>query len=424
MIVFYNIVQVAVLLLLWPLILLVVVGRAKYRARMPARLGLGLDRYLAQLPAGRPRIWIHVLSLGEARSALSLVRALRQRYPGATLLFSCTTTAGERFVRSLADFPIDRLIPFPLDLYPVTRRFIGAIRPDLFVLVETDFWPNLLHGLQRAAIPAVLVNGRISEGSYTRYRRLRPLFLPLFASFRVLALQRRLDMERMAELGVKRQRLRVLGNLKYDAVLPTAVRPFAREDFAIGSHRLVWIAGSTHPGEEEIVCAVFQRLRHAFPALFLIIAPRAVERADEVERLVRRHDLAVSRRSSGMEADNQVMVLDTMGELAGLYAIADIAFVGGSMVAEGGHNPLEPAVFGVPVFFGVHMEDFADVVEEMMAEGCAEEVGDAEELAEKIAPLLADEVLRKEWGTTARTFVTARQGVNDRYLDLIGEALS
>lgn len=425
MIFFYNLLQILGFCLLWPLVLLVVACKAKYRLRIPKRLGLGLGSLLADIGRGKPRIWIHALSVGEVASAASFVRSLRQHYPHASLLFSAATSSGRRYAQNISDFPVDAIIPFPLDLYPVTLRFIRTVRPDLFVLIETDFWPNFLHGLRREKVPALLVNGRISQKSYTRYSAFQPFFLPMFNSFQVLAMQRRQDMEKMIELGVDPARLMVLGNLKYDAVLPSAaVRPCTRADFTIGPDRVVFLAGSTHDGEEEIVCAVFQKLLRRFPLLFLVIAPRNVERSDSVVKLVRQMGLSVARRSKGVAGEDQVMVLDTMGELAGLYAVADLAFVGGSMVDQGGHNPLEPAVFGVPVFFGMHMEDFADVAEEMMAEQCARQVQTADQLLEGISGLLLDEKLRKKTGNAARVFVSSRQGVNLRHMELIERVLS
>ncbi|MFH1217579.1 MAG: 3-deoxy-D-manno-octulosonic acid transferase [Pseudomonadota bacterium] len=426
MLFFYNLIQILGLIFLWPLALLVVACKAKYRLRIPKRLGVGLDSLLREVSPGKPRIWIHALSVGEVISAVPFVRALRAQYPGASLLFSAATSSGQRYAENLPDFPIDVIIPFPLDFYPVAFRFIRKVRPDLFILIETDFWPNFLHGLQKEKVPALLVNGRVSQKSYTRYSAFQPFFLSMFNSFQALAMQRRQDMEKMVELGVDATKLMVLGNLKYDAVLPAAevVRPFGKKDFSIDPDRPVFIAGSTHDGEEEMLCSVFQKLLRRFPRLFMVIAPRNIERADAVAKIVQQKGFSVARRSAGVERDDQVMVLDTMGELAGLYAIADLAFVGGSMVDQGGHNPLEPAVFGVPVFFGVHMEDFADVAEEMIVEHCAEQVETAEQLMDAIRRFLESADLREKTGDAARVFVSVRQGVNHRHIELVERVLS
>jgi len=420
----YNLIQLLGLVFLWPLLLLLVAGKAKYRLRIPARLGFGLRELAEKIPAGRPRIWIHALSVGEVSSAVTLVHAVREHFPDAVLLFSAATASGEKFAGNRG-LPVDLFIPFPLDVYAVVRRFVKILRPDLFLLVETDFWPNFLHQLAAENISALLVNGRISRKSYRKYSIFQAFFLPMFRSFSFLAMQRQEDVEKMVRLGVAAARVKNLGNLKYDAILPKmGGRMVVRKDLGIDEGRTLFIAGSTHDGEEEMLCRVYQELVRRFPDLLLLIAPRNIERAAAVVKLARHQGLAVSTRSAGGRADDQLMVLDTMGELAGLYRLADVAFIGGSLVAAGGHNPLEPAVAGIPVFFGPHMEDFADVVEDMLAAGCVIQVGNENELLQGISFYLQDPQLRKEKGGAARRFVEARQGVNMRHIDLIRQVLS
>lgn len=420
----YNLIQLLGLVLLWPLLLLLVVCKAKYRLRIPARLGCGLSKLAKKIPAGRPRIWIHALSVGEVSSAVTLVHAIREHFPHAVLLFSASTASGEKFASSKG-LPVDLFIPFPLDVYPVVRRFVKTLRPDLFILVETDFWPNFLHQLAAENISALLVNGRISQESYRKYSFFQAFFLPMFHSFSFLAMQRQEDVEKMVSLGVAAERVKNLGNLKFDAMLPkTGARLVGRQELGIAAARPLLIAGSTHDGEEEMLCRVYQKLAGQFPSLLLILAPRNIERAAAVVKLVRHMGLAASTRSAGSRADDQVMVLDTMGELAGLYRLADVAFIGGSLAPRGGHNPLEPAVAGTPVLFGRHMEDFADVVEDMLAAGCAIQVGGEQELLQGISAYLQDPEHGKEKGEAARRFVEARQGVNMRHIDLIRQVLS
>jgi 3-deoxy-D-manno-octulosonic-acid transferase len=421
----YNLIQLLGLVFLWPFLLLLVVCKAKYRLRIPARLGFGLSELAGKIPAGRPRIWIHALSLGEVSSAVTLVHGIREHFPDAVLLFSAATSSGEKFARSSKGLPVDLFIPFPLDVYPVVQRFVKTLRPDLFILVETDFWPNFLHEVAAQNIAALLVNGRISRKSYRKYSFFQAFFLPMFRSFSFLAMQRQEDVEKMISLGVAARKVKNLGNLKYEAMLPKpGAHIISRKDLGIDAARPLLIAGSTHDGEEEILCRVYQELAKKFPDLFVILAPRNIERAPGVVKLVRNKGLRVSLRSAGSKADEQVMVLDTMGELAGLYQRADIAFIGGSLVARGGHNPLEPAVAAIPVLFGPHMEDFADVVEDMLAVGCAIQVGNENELFQGISAFLQDPGKRREKGVAARQFVEARQGVNMRHIDLIRQVLS
>ena len=421
----YNLIQLLGLVFLWPLLLLLVVCKAKYRLRMPPRLGLGLSDLAEKIPGGRPRIWIHALSVGEVSSSVTLVHAIREHFPDAALLFSAATSSGEKFARSNTGLPVDLFIPFPLDIYPVVRRFVKTVRPDLFILVETDFWPNFLHEIAAENIPALLVNGRISQKSYRKYSFFQAFFLPMFHSFTFLAMQRQEDVEKMVSLGVAAGKVKNLGNLKYDAMLAKmGGRMISRMDLGIDAARPLLIAGSTHDGEEEILCRVYQELVREFPSLFLILAPRNTQRAAAVVKLVRQKGLRASTRSAKTQAHDQVMVLDTMGELAGLYRLADIAFIGGSLVAQGGHNPLEPAVAGIPVLFGRHMADFADVVEDMLTAKCAIQVGSENELLQSISSYLKDSVKRKEKGEAARKFVESRQGVNMRHIDLIRQVLS
>ncbi|MBU0967536.1 MAG: 3-deoxy-D-manno-octulosonic acid transferase [Proteobacteria bacterium] len=421
----YNLIQLLGLVFLWPFLLLLVVCKAKYRLRIPARLGFGLSRLAGKIPAGRPRIWIHALSVGEVSSSVTLVHAIREHFPDAVLLFSAATSSGETFARSSKGLPVDLFVPFPLDVYPVVRRFVKTLRPDLFLLVETDFWPNFLHEIVAENIAALLVNGRISQESYRKYSFFQAFFLPMFRSFTFLAMQRQEDVEKMVSLGVAAGKVKNLGNLKYDAILPKmGGSHVSRKDLGIDAARPLLIAGSTHDGEEEMLCRVFQELVGQFPDLFLLLAPRNIERASAVLKLVRNKGLRVSTRSGGSKADDQLMVLDTMGELAGLYRLSNIAFIGGSLVAQGGHNPLEPAAAGIPVLFGHHMEDFADVVEDMLAAGCAIQAGSENELLLSIAAYLKDVAKRKEKGDAARQFVESRRGVNMRHIDLIRQVLS
>ncbi len=421
----YNLIQFIGLIVFWPVFLLLILCKAKYRLRIPVRLGFGLGNLAEKIPDGHPRIWIHALSVGEVSSALRLVHAIRENFPQAVLLFSTTTSSGEKFVRNHRELPVDLFVPFPIDLYPVVRRFVKLLQPDLFILVETDFWPNLISQLQFCKIPTLLVNGRISRESYKKYSNFQAFFLPMFQAFTCLAMQRQEDMDKMISLGVDAERIKMLGNLKYEAMLPKQckVAP-ARSSLGIDEKCLLIIAGSTHEGEEEILCGVYQSLAENFPSLYLILAPRNIERVSAVEKLVRKKGLHVSRRTQGTHVGDQVMLLDTMGELAGLYPLADVSFIGGTLVEEGGHNPLEPAAAGVPVFFGPHMEDFADVQEDMLAADCAEQVAGGEDLEMRMSEYLRDAAKRKTKGEAARKFVESRKGVILHHIDLIRQVLS
>ncbi len=427
MVLLYNLIQIPALILFSPFLFVKAIITARYRKRIPARLGLGLARQTATLPPEKIRIWVHALSVGEVTSSLPLVRALRANYPEALLLFSATTKTGEELARKSLSGAVNLFIPFPLDIVCITARFLRLISPDLFILVETDFWPNFLTGLRRRKIPTMLVNGRISEKSHGRHLRFSALFRPLFSCFSLLSMQTEADAAKMRELGVAHHTILPLGNLKYDA-FATAPLPssLTRRQLSIPEGRIVWIAGSTHQGEEEIILDLFTEVRRGYPALFLIIAPRSVERAGVVCASARRAGLRPHLRSSPQIPDSSgdIMILDTMGELASLYAICDLAFVGGSLVAAGGHNPLEPAAHGRPVLFGPHMEDFTEIAGDLVRSGGALQCADPKELRKAIDTLLADPALLKKTGDRARDMVRRGQGVVGRHLRAIGTLIS
>ena len=419
MIALYNLCQLLVLALFWPLLLALLLFKAKYRTALPARLGIGLGRHLPAGPATGKTVWIHALSVGEVSSARPLVMGLRREFPDTRIVFTATTATGMKTARALLSGHVDAILPFPLDIRPVIAGYLRLIRPDLFILVETDFWLNVLTMLERAGIPSVLVNGRLSARSYSRYRRGRILVQRLFRSFTHLCMQTDIDRGHMERLGVDPGRLHCLGNLKFDA-LPTPAGGDQQPPVEIPAGSLVLLAGSTHEGEEDSIFSVCAELKKRYPTLFLIIAPRNPLRCDAISQIAARYHLAVtlrSGRSSTGPAD--VLLVDTIGELPWLYALADIAFVGGSMVAEGGHNPIEPAAQGVPVLFGRHMDDFAEISRDLILAGGALTVADRASLAETVESLIVDNTRRQAVGHQARAFVDRHRGVVDRHLRVI-----
>lgn len=417
MLIIYNILQLLALLVLGPFLLPWVCLAAKYRRRIPRRLGLGLAGLVRGLRPG-PRIWVHALSVGEVASARPLLQMLRHEMPEAVLILSSTTSGGEAYARRLAGV-VDCLVPFPLDLFWVVARFVRVLRPDLFVLVETDFWPNLLSRLGRERVPCLLANGRITMASMARYQRLRFLFAPLFNTFAKISMQMADDARSLTRLGVAPEKIVVCGNLKYD-MAESAERAGVALDLAgCGLHgRPLLVAGSTHEGEEAILVEAFAKLCKKFPAMGMIIAPRSVERAPAIVPLAVKQGLDCALRTARGIKACQVLVLDTLGELAQVYRQADIAFVGGSLVREGGHNPLEPAYFGKPVLFGADMSDFLEISRDLLAAGGAKIVT-AETLCAVMDDLLSNDEKRRQIGGLARELVVLHQGAARRYLELI-----
>ena len=430
-IILYNIFQVASLILLSPLLLIKAIISPKYRGRILLRLGFGIEELTAKLPKTKQRIWIHALSVGEVLSAQPLVSELRSAYPEITLVFSASTKTGEELAREVMAREVDLFVPFPLDLYNVARKFIALINADLFILIETDFWPNFLHIQKKKNIPAIMVNGRISQSSFNRYKRLRFIFLPMFRIFRFISMQTTADADKMIELGVQAERVKALGNLKYDAVLPDTVgwdqeqRPtsFYRKQFGIPLEKIVWIAGSTHAGEEVSILSAYKRLSLLFPDLFLVVAPRNVERGREIKEIADRLGLTVRRRTAPFQDEEfpgaPLLILDTMGELSRMYSFCDIAFIGGSLVPDGGHNPLEPAAFAKPILFGPYMDDFAEISTDLLKKDAAIVCHDEDDIFEVLKQLLVNSSLRKEMGEQAQSLVLLHRGVSKRHLEII-----
>ncbi|NTV13769.1 MAG: 3-deoxy-D-manno-octulosonic acid transferase [Desulfobulbaceae bacterium] len=427
MLLIYNLLQILGLLLCLPCLALVVLLVPKYRGQTWRRLGFGLAGQVRGLPVGRPRIWVHALSLGEVNSARALLKGLRGAYPEAVLIFSASTTSGRLQAEAVIGPDADLIIAFPLDLYWVVARFLRLLAPDLFVLIETDLWPNFLAAIRRHQVAAVLLNGRISADSLANYRRFPDFFAELFNCFSFLAMQTGEEVANLTALGVQPEKLLVLGNLKYDPLFEKPAGEAVSECLAglrpLLAGRTVWVAGSTHPGEEEAVLQTYSELRVQFPDLYLVLAPRNPGRAGEVGRLAAGLGLRAVLRSRAETDGGDLLLLDSLGELAGLYSLGALAFVGGSLVPERGHNPLEPVLFGKPVLFGPHMEDFAEIAGELLAVGAAEQVNDWREMVFLVASWLADPGLRSAIGRSGAGLIESRRGVADRHLELLGKVL-
>lgn len=420
----YNIIQILALLLLWPLIAALVFSVPKYRGRFGKRLGFGLKNL--HITEGRKRIWVHALSVGESSSAKPLIAAIKKTYPDVFLIFSTTTKGGEQFAESMADL-VDLLAPFPVDISFVVKKFVRCLRPDLFILIETDFWPNVLHQLQKNKVPCILANGRITETSFHRYKKCRPLFRQLFDSFDYLFMQTEKDAANMVGIGIASPKVAVIGNLKYDManIFGAAVsqeKEF-RDELHISAEKRLFVAGSTHSGEEEKVLRVFKKLQQNFLDLFLVIAPRDVSRGKEIVRLAQKEGFNSWRRSAQACNNAKVLVLDTLGELSKLYTLADIVFVGGSLVAAGGHNPLEAAFAGKPVVFGPWMTDFSEIVRDLEEVHAAETIMDEEGLYLVLSRILTNDPLRAQMGAQGAALVKKHRGAAERYVKRIGQVI-
>jgi 3-deoxy-D-manno-octulosonic-acid transferase len=385
------------------------------------RLGYYRDRPLAGRAA-----WIHAVSVGEALAAVPLVEGLRRRYPDLPVVVTTVTPTGARVaVERLRDLATHRY--FPIDLPGPVRRAIAANRPRFFVALETELWPNLLRALAARGVPVMIANGRISDRSFRRYYRVRRLMRRVLSGVSVLGMRSTEDARRIIALGADSGRVFVTGNVKNDAPDDTRDESATwRRLLGLVPGAQLWIAGSTHRGEEQIVLDAHARLRVSHPGLRLVVAPRHPERAGEVDRLIRARGLAAVPRTRlplGAVPDDTIVVLDTIGELPQLYRAADVVFVGGSLVPAGGHNMLEPALRRKPVLFGPHTGNFRESAELLIAAGGGLVVDDGDDLAAALTRLLADEEVRTRMGAAGRDAVTARQGALRETLELIDRFL-
>ncbi len=359
--------------------------------------------------------------MGEILSAVPLIRKFHEEHPDIPVVVSAATETGLDIARRELTGVARDLFYAPLDFYPAVARVLKRLRPRLYVLVETDIWPNLLWGLQKENIPALLANGRMSERSFRFYRRVRFYMAPVLNLFRVVGVQAPVYAQRMIEMGADENRVLVGGNLKCDQDYHT-LSPEERRELAqsfgwdVSSVRIL-VAGSTHEGEEEIVFRAFQGLYEKDASLRLVVAPRDPRRSDRVFALAAGMGFSCARRSSVANGQpGVVLIMDTMGELKKTYAVGEAAFVGGSLIRDGGHNPLEPAAQQKPVFFGPHMEDFPEVSRLLLESGGARTVRDGEQLYEEWKKTLEDPRHARRMGQNALEAWTSGRGSLKTYM--------
>jgi 3-deoxy-D-manno-octulosonic-acid transferase len=390
--------------------------RSGYERSLAERFG----RYGDELPA-EPRCWIHAVSVGEAATAVPLVEAIGRRWPELAVVMTTVTPTGARVVADRLDGKVTHRY-FPFDLPGPVRRALGAVKPRFFIGMETELWPNFLRALERRGVPAMIANGRISDRSFRRYHRVRFLTARMLRDISVFAMQSQEDARRIIALGALPERVVVTGNLKTDlAPAEAGGEAVWQRLLGIGEDDLVWIAGSTHRGEEAAVLEAFKRLRVRFPTLALLLAPRHPERAAEVERLAADAGLSTIRRSE-LPRDrgrHAVVILDTVGELAQIYRVGTVVFVGGSLVPTGGHNMLEPALLRKPVLFGPHTSNFRESAELLLQAEGAVLVAEVSQLEARVGELLSDGDRRRRMGDAALHAIVSRQGAVQQTIELV-----
>lgn len=401
-----------------PLIALRLLLRARKAPAYARRIG---ERFAFSLPQMQPGgIWIHAVSVGESIAAAPLIRALQARYPHLPVTVTCMTPTGSERIAALFGDSVQHCY-LPYDLPWASARFLNRLQPRLAVVMETELWPNHIHQCARRNIPVVLANARLSERSARGYARFGRLTAPMLAELSLIAVQTQTEAERFLALGARAECVEVTGSIKFDLTIDPELAPRAvalRRQWQ-ANDRPLWIAASTHIGEDEQILAAHRQLLASYPEALLILVPRHPERFAKVYELCREQGLTTRRRSTGeaVQPADQVLLGDTMGELLFLYALVDLAFVGGSLVPHGGHNLLEPAALGKPLLSGPHTFNFLEISAQLRSAGALEEVTDAAQLALALKALLQDKPRAERMSQAGLAVLSANQGALQRLLD-------
>jgi 3-deoxy-D-manno-octulosonic-acid transferase len=423
----YNFLMLVLLGVSLPIWIPLVAFREKHRRPFFKRLhmrALAGDSHALEHDQAAQRIWIHALSVGEVLSAEPLVKALAQKHGRGKLVFSASTQTGFAMATRVIAPHVHALRHFPYDTFFSVNRALEVIQPRQVVIVETDIWPNFLTRLKRRRIPVCLVNARLSDRSWRGYRRIDFLMAPLLSVFGRIGVQTDSDRQRFLEIGVRGEKLVTVGNIKFDqepvGMATDDLNRFGQQ-FNLAPDTSVWVAGSTHEGEEEILVEAYQRLRAAGIQAVLMVAPRDPGRAMAVCRIFKRCGIdAVSMTQlAGQPGPSNVVVIDRIGILRRLYALADVAFVGGSLVKAGGHNPLEPASVAKPVLFGPYTDDFRWICRALEQAGGAIRVDNADQLAEKVRRLISNQAEGRYVGSCAHKVFAENRGAVERTLAIV-----
>ena len=433
----------------------VLVFKGKLHREFPERFGRYDKAKERALLYGRDRIWIQAVSVGEVAVCKSLIPLLKEKFPGHDLVVSTITKAGNDLAKKL--FSKDAvIIYFPLDFGFTIRRAIKYIKPRIYIMIETEIWPNLLSELSLNSVPSVMINGRISDRSIGKYRLAKPFLKNALSKICAFCMQDTIDAERVIELGAPPDRVKVTGNMKFDAEVLANVgaSDVVRRSLCLNENDPLIVAGSTHSGEEETIIEAFKELILEFPTLKLLIAPRHIDRVEEIEKIIKKsgfESVRVSKlnesrlpdearrakagisaelvwRASGaspkeMSHERRILILDTIGHLNEAYSAATLVFVGGSLVKHGGQNPIEPAVLGRAILFGPHMFNFRYIAKVLLKEGAALQITGKEELVKNLKMLINDSLIRSKLGDNAKRTIAENRGATKKNLEKISEIL-
>ena len=391
---------------------------------------------LGFFPAGLRRdlrsagnIWLHAVSVGEVLASRQLIEGLRKAYPEKRLVISTVTPTGNKIAASIVQGK-ELVIYLPLDFSFIAKKVIDIIRPAMFIVAETEIWPNLISCLHRRRVPIITVNSRISDVSFKGYRCVRFLLAPVLNKIDCFCCQTQTDAKRLLALGVNKERIEITGNMKFDNTEYADKGTADKSILGPRGEEKLFVAGSTHPEEEEIILGAYKGLLGEFPYLKLLIAPRHPQRAEEIEKIIRKYGfnpVKVSQLDGGSAAQadrSTVFILDTIGQLNSFYAAADIVFVGGSLVKKGGHNILEPAFFAKPILFGPHMFNFRDMAGLFLEKNAAIQVKGGGELKERVKSLLNNPQEAFALGKRAKELLLHNKGATQRNLERIKDIIS
>lgn len=410
-------------LLSLPFYLLKMFRRGNFARGFWQRLGIYSAKVRQEVGSGG-FVWIQAVSVGETRVALLLIERLRQRWPDLRVALSTTTSTGQALAHKQSP-PGTLVIYFPLDFLPCINRALDLLRPRLVIVVETEVWPTLVLQSKRRDVPVAMVNGRMSEKSFRGYRCLGGLSRRVFGAFDLVCAQGTRDAGRFRELGARDAALRTTGSLKFDEAqvrspMATQAKEFLRA-CGVGDDRPIWVCGSTHVGEEEIVFCIFRELRTKFPALFLVLAPRHPERTKQVVAVAERCGVSLTLRSELPRTGADCLLLNTTGELKAFYEAATVIFVGKSLRGRGGQNIIEAAATGAPVLFGPAMQNFEAIADAFVQAGAGVRVADEAALCSVLEELLAKPDRRREIAARARQVIAQGSGAAERTVEALGK---
>lgn len=405
-----------------PIILL----RLLYKSRRNAEYLNNIDERFGKISLDHENnIWVHAVSVGEVVATVPMIKRLQELFPNSHIVLTTMTPTGRERANALFDGNIS-IFYVPYDLPHCVQRFLDAVKPRAIVIMETEIWPNFMHYASNLKIPVLLANARLSPRSFRGYRRFKKSMSVLLKQYAYIAAQGRLDADRFIALGANPSSVVITGNMKFDQKIPASIHEKASLfQSLLGQNRLIWLAASTHEGEEEQILKAYAKIRKKLDQVLLVIVPRHPERFAKVANLCRKQGYNTVLRSDNMPCgnDTEVFIGDSMGELAAFYAACDVAYVGGSLVPTGGHNLLEPAALGIATLTGPHVFNFVEITELLEQAGAVKKINNSEQLAKEVCAWLHDSAVRTNVGDRGRKVVENNRGAVEKHLKLFASLI-